>query len=74
MPRFIINISTSNEVHKLVEFDVPNDKLEGAKDYNEIVNRAGHWYMNHVDLMNCTGNYLWSVFPKDLLDHMTLKN
>lgn len=70
MPSFIINIQTSTDRHKLVQFEVPDEVLVGKETYDDKVNMAGWWYMNRVDAINCTGDYAWSVFPAELINNI----
>jgi hypothetical protein len=71
--KFIIHIEGLKKEHKLVEFDVPSEHLEETENYEEIITKAGWWYMNKIDFMSCTGPYIWSVFPKYLLQPADLK-
>jgi hypothetical protein len=70
---FVINISTTNDSHKLVKFSVPIEALQGLDSYDEIVNKAGWYYINNIDQMSCTGDYRWSVFPIDLINDLHSK-
>ena len=63
MSLFLIHITKGTDDHHLVSFEVPLEHLEGAKTYDETVERAGWWYMNKIDFMSCTGDYRWTVFP-----------
>ena len=67
MAKFFINVSVNQQQHEIRLFDVPDEVLVGTKDYDQVVEKAGHYYMNHIDLMSCTGDYRWSVFPVSLM-------
>lgn len=71
---FIINVTNSQNKHKLVRFTVPQSHLESISNdpnsltYNELVGLAGWYYMNKIDSISCTGNFEWSIFPLELLE------
>jgi len=68
--KFIANTSF-NEKHTLKIFEVPDELFDHPDcDYRKKCEIAGWYYMNHIDLLSCTGPYVWSIIPYDLFEEL----
>lgn len=69
MQTFLINTEICG-VHTVKIFEVPDEILEGTTCYGDVIDKAGLYFVNHIDLVSCTGNYQHSIIPLSLLKNV----